>query len=202
MTQTFTTHLCTCIKHEKCREKSAHPQIFSALPLSLCGDLLQKMHLVGCHRWINKSEQFQVKNCEEAEGEALHCQLLPSEWGQSSPVSLSEHNPGGAAQGRLTLELKVCCKPQSLQGNLGMLEAFAGGANPLANAYLHELLQQPFFLTNFLHAEIWPNACRNQIQGNASTQRNTLPKEGSRVSDWGAKCISIHNNPGFCLLSA
>lgn len=50
MTQTFTTHLCTCIKHEKWRGESAHPQIFSALPLNLCGDLLQQMYLVGCHR--------------------------------------------------------------------------------------------------------------------------------------------------------
>lgn len=103
-------------------------------------------------------------------GRSTALSTLPSEWGQSSLVSLREHDPGGAAQGRLTLELNVCCK------DLEMLEAFAGDANPLVNAYLHELLQWLFYLTNFLHAEIGPNVCRNQIQRKASIKMSTSSK--------------------------
>lgn len=129
------------------------------------------MCLVGCHGWINKPEWFQVKTCQEAEGGALHCQLLPSEWGWPSPVSLREHNPGGAAQGRLTLGPKVRCK------DLEMLEAFAGESKSSGKCiFTWSFAMFFFFLANFLCAEIWPNVCRNQIQGNASTEMNNSSK--------------------------
>lgn len=43
--------------------------------------------------------------------------------------------------------------------------------------YIHMIFCNVFFfLTNFLCAEIWPNVCRNQIQGNASTEMNNSSK--------------------------
>lgn len=76
---------------------------------------------VGCQGWINKSERFQVKVCQELKQEH-HCQLLRFKWGRRSPVSFSKCNPDDTAQGRLALEVSISTEnPQSLQGSLEML---------------------------------------------------------------------------------